>query len=192
MHYRKRKLLFAAYNLAGWLTQKLGAAAYWYQPQLRRFLAIGDRKKNILILCHGNICRSPYLEQKLSNLLNPEHYALHSAGLKTTSGKPANTAAVRVAKEQGIDLSEHRTKQVELAEINAADLILLMDPTHLLYLKELSPEALGRSVLFGGFSLRSGLPLVISDPYAKSDEIFRQCYHHLNTATESFIAAVSP
>lgn len=187
MHYRKRKLLFAAFNAAGLLSKTLGKFSYWFQPQLSHFSNIPQERKTILILCHGNICRSPYVEQQLKSKLDPERYKVASGGLRTSSGEPANATAKRMAKERGIDLSEHQTLQVGAEDIQNADLILLMDPTHRIYLKELEPSALKRSILFGAFALSEGFPLVIADPYAKSDEAFQECFRHLDTATTGFL-----
>ncbi len=191
MNYRVRKLWFVSYNLVGSVFEALGFSAFWYRRQLRRFAEVGGRKKSILVLCHGNICRSPYVELLLRKSLDASAFEIRSAGLRTTSGKPADASALRVAEGHDIDLSAHSTKQIEKEELGGADLILVMDPTHLRYLKEMGASALQRTVLFGAFSLGAGFSMVISDPYGKPDEAFQECYRHLNAASASFLSLLS-
>jgi protein-tyrosine-phosphatase len=83
----------------------------------------------VLVLCTGNICRSPIAEAFLRQLLKERGIGdvrVHSAGVSGLVGYPADPESVRSAAERGIDISEHRARRVNIDMIEAADLILTM------------------------------------------------------------------
>lgn len=66
-------------------------------------------KKNILVLCTGNSCRSQLLHGYLSQLLG-ERATVYSAGIETHG---LNPRAVRVMQEDGLDISQHTSNHVD-------------------------------------------------------------------------------
>ncbi|MEO0313773.1 MAG: hypothetical protein RI928_229 [Pseudomonadota bacterium] len=81
--------------------------------------------RNILLLCTGNICRSPMAEGILRELL-PMH-DVFSAGLSTMEGSPADPLAIELMWQSGIDISEHRSRNVASWMMREADLVFTMD-----------------------------------------------------------------
>jgi protein-tyrosine phosphatase len=83
----------------------------------------------ILVVCTGNICRSPIAEGFLQRLLQDrgiEGVAVESSGVSGLGGYPADPEAVRAAAEQGVDISRHRARRVKPGMIEVADLVLAM------------------------------------------------------------------
>ena len=81
--------------------------------------------RNILLLCTGNICRSPMAEGLLRELL-PAH-DVYSAGLSTIEGSPADPLAIELMWQSGIDISDHRSRNLASWMLREADLVFTMD-----------------------------------------------------------------
>ena len=87
---------------------------------------------NILFVCTGNTCRSPMAEGIFKDMLKKHNIAdiyVSSAGISVFPGEHANEKAIRVLKEKGIHITEHRAKQLS-DEITRADIILAMTGAH--------------------------------------------------------------
>ena len=69
--------------------------------------------KHILVVCTGNICRSPTGEYCLKKELGPE-FEVMSAGLGALVDHPAHELSQKIALEHGIDMSAHRARQINL------------------------------------------------------------------------------
>jgi protein-tyrosine phosphatase len=83
----------------------------------------------ILVVCTGNICRSPIAEGFLRQLLEDRRIdgvSVESAGVSGLRGYPADPEAVRAASEQGVDISRHLARRVKPPMIEEADLVLAM------------------------------------------------------------------
>ncbi|HSV60366.1 MAG TPA: low molecular weight protein-tyrosine-phosphatase [Variovorax sp.] len=98
--------------------------------------------QNILVLCIGNICRSPLAEVLLAREFPDK--TIRSAGLGALVGEPADPLSVALALEQGLDLSMHRAQQVNSLMCQRAELILVMEDDHRFALEQRYPFVQGR------------------------------------------------
>lgn len=88
--------------------------------------------KRVLFICTANICRSP-MAAGIFNALAEEQgleASAGSAGVSALVGEPAAPHAHRVTGEFGINLNEHRARQVDPASLEDADLVLTMTSVH--------------------------------------------------------------
>lgn len=123
----------------------------------------------VLIVCTGNICRSPTAEGVLRHHLASEGLAdrvrVDSAGTEGWhSGDGPSAPAIDVAQERGYDLSDLRARQISRDDPAQFDLILAMDRGHLSILKQRMPDAAaGQLRLFMEFA--PGDTEEVPDPY---------------------------
>jgi protein-tyrosine phosphatase len=122
--------------------------------------------RSILVVCEGNICRSPMAQGLLAVAL-PETRVL-SAGLGALIGNPADPTALLLMQERGIDITSHRAVQITKPICSESDLILVMDPSQRKRLEELYPQVRGRVFRVGEHTKRD-----IPDPYRLPEKAFR-------------------
>ncbi|UAN47632.1 protein tyrosine phosphatase [Serratia sp. JSRIV001] len=131
---------------------------------------------SILVVCVGNICRSPIGERLLKKLMPEKRVA--SAGVAALVGKPADEMSALVAKENGLSLDGHIANQLNRKKCLEYDLILVMEPKHLETVCNIAPEVRGKVMLFGHWNNQEP----IGDPYRKSKEVFEYVYSQLNSS----------
>ncbi|MGK0270232.1 MAG: protein-tyrosine phosphatase [Cocleimonas sp.] len=125
---------------------------------------------NILVVCVGNICRSPSGEYLLKALLPNKTVA--SAGVGALVGKPADKLACQVAEEHNVSLAGHKGRQLTAAMCRDFDLILVMEQGHIGAVTNIAPEARGKTMLFSQWIGKQDIP----DPYRQSKEAFDHAY----------------
>src|SRR3546814_14434338 len=82
----------------------------------------------ILLVCIGNICRSPVAEALLKQQFPDK--TVSSAGLAALVGHPADNTAQEIATQDGLDLSAHSARHNTQTMYNGADLLLFMERDH--------------------------------------------------------------
>jgi len=114
----------------------------------------------ILVVCVGNICRSPTAERLLKHYL-PE-LTVASAGLGALVGKGADERAGQVAAAHALSLEGHSARQVTGAMCRDYDLILAMEKRHIARLCDMAPEMRGKVMLFGHWDEGARKPRSVS------------------------------
>ncbi|MBP0629222.1 MULTISPECIES: low molecular weight protein-tyrosine-phosphatase [unclassified Cupriavidus] len=121
--------------------------------------------RSILVICIGNVCRSPMAACLLSQLLPACEVA--SAGLAPPVGAPADPSAVRLLAREGLDIASHRARAVNDALVAAADLILVMDSEQRDELERVFPLARGKT-----HRICESTSTDVPDPYGCSPSMF--------------------
>jgi len=141
----------------------------------------------VLVLCKGNICRSPFAAELLKKLSVKSGISLEivSAGIDTTPGHNAYPLALSTSGRHGVDLTNHRTSMISADMVLRADLILVMEEYHVVALAAMFPDARPKTFLLGHFAER---PVTdIRDPYDGTPEEFSRCYATIVNACEGLL-----
>jgi protein-tyrosine phosphatase len=89
---------------------------------------------SILVVCTGNVCRSPIVEGMLRSILQTRFGDaapwVASAGTAGWVGSGAHPSSVHAAAELGIDISAHRARQLRADDVRSAQLVLAMAGEH--------------------------------------------------------------
>ncbi|WP_010383603.1 low molecular weight protein-tyrosine-phosphatase [Pseudoalteromonas rubra] len=133
---------------------------------------------SVLMVCAGNICRSPTAEYVLKNKLKGRDIKVASAGLTALVDKPADQMAKELASQNGIDMSAHKGQQVNTSLVAQNSVILVMEQRHLEDLCSRYPQARGKTFLLGKWLGDKEIP----DPYRQSREAFEHVYDLIDSA----------
>lgn len=108
--------------------------------------AAADDPLQLLVMCTANQCRSAMAAAIATDLLarTGAPAAVASCGL-LESGHPASRSTVRAMERRGLDVSEHRSRQIDEGLVGWATLIIGMERRHVLRVVELDPSAIGRT-----------------------------------------------
>ncbi|MGR3433955.1 MAG: low molecular weight protein-tyrosine-phosphatase [Shimia sp.] len=143
--------------------------------------------QRILVVCVGNICRSPLGERILRDAL-PDRFTVTSAGIGALEGHAADAVASEVAAERGVSLDGHVARQFT-KEIGAdQDLILVMEPGHKREIARLVPELSGRVMLFDQWTRGTG----IADPYRQSRAFHEAVNAEVTEAARAWAGKLAP
>lgn len=135
---------------------------------------------NILLVCTGNICRSPMAEGFHRQLL-PMHEFI-SAGICAQEGAPADPLAVELMWQSGVDISAHRARQLSSWMMREADLVLVMERDQQKFVQRRYPTASTRIELLSGANGAD-----IPDPYLLGLPAFQRAHQLIRAAVHSRI-----
>jgi protein-tyrosine-phosphatase/predicted ATP-grasp superfamily ATP-dependent carboligase len=145
----------------------------------------------VLFLCYGNLCRSPFAEhcwrRKISDLslLGPR---AASAGFHPKGGRRTPAWLAGLAAEYGVDLTSHRSRPLDRKDVELADAIFLMDRNNYQQLLSRFPEARNKTYFLGLFA--NDRSIEIEDPYEQNENIARLCLDRLSTALDGMLRHV--
>jgi len=116
--------------------------------------------QNILVVCIGNICRSPMAEALLKQACQDKN--IFSAGIEGMVDYPADPMAIACMQELGLDISNHVARRLDAAMMIRADLVLVMTTQQLKIVEERWSFAKGKVFRLGHWRDKN-----IADPYQK-------------------------
>lgn len=143
--------------------------------------------RSILVVCKGNICRSPLAEAYLKHLALKQGLAttVRSAGLETTSGKPAHPLARLVGEQSGLQLDGHITQPLHKEQVDWADVIIVMEWQQRTRLLRLYPQAEQKVFLLRQFYDQSVRE--VADPYSGTMKDFQICFAMIQQACDVLV-----
>lgn len=126
---------------------------------------------SLLIVCTGNICRSPVAAYLLRQQLGQAPAwtgQVASSGIGALVGQAADETVQAMMLAQGIDLSAHRARQLTPEHLRQADLVLVMEKHQRQAILDMDPTARGKTFLLGHW-----IDAEIPDPYQRGEAAHR-------------------
>lgn len=142
---------------------------------------------NVLVICLGNICRSPFAGRLLA--AGSPSLQVRSGGFEAREGDPAEPDAIRVASEFGVDLSDHAAHRITLDDLEWAHLVVGMTGRHHGMLRDRWDEHSSKIRMLGDFL--EARPHSIPDPWGCPQAEFRSVYHQIRLATTRLSARLA-
>ena len=150
----------------------------------------------LLFVCSGNTCRSPLAHAIAERELGALGWGVEvrSAGVAALTGTTASEGSQRAAARHGLDLTAHRSRQVDAEMVSWADLVLAMSPSHLVRLGEMG--AAGKAALLDAFARgedgfdeeAGGVP----DPFGGDDQDYEETYLTLEELVPRALRRLEP
>lgn len=145
----------------------------------------------ILFICTGNICRSPFgehLARRLAREAGMNHLQFSSAGTHALEGYPSPPEALKAAEAYNISLAEHRGVQVDAAMLAAADLVLIMSADQARILRSIQPElSEARIRNLADFAPGPNRPPYVPDPFRQELWAFQACYRFMDVCVRGLL-----
>ena len=149
---------------------------------------------NIVFVCLGNICRSPFAAALSERRLAPQQTRVRflSAGLDTKQSNKPPAAAVHTARRYGCDLDGHRPLPVTESMIAASDMVVAMEMRHIEELTRRWPHWRHRYFLLPLFDPKNADAGAfdrynLADPFGKNDAEFARCYERIDGAVAGLL-----
>lgn len=141
----------------------------------------------ILMVCLGNICRSPLAEGILQSKVGDNHLVDSVGTGDWHVGEQPDRRSVAVAKKYGVDISDQRAMHFNPIFFDEFDLIFAMDKQNLINLQQLARSEEEQSkiklILKDGIGQTQNVP----DPYYDGEDAFEHVYQLLDEATDGII-----
>ncbi|NIJ44958.1 protein-tyrosine phosphatase [Wenyingzhuangia heitensis] len=147
----------------------------------------------VLMVCLGNICRSPLAEGILKSKLDSKNIQVDSAGTGAYHvGNLPDSRSIQVAKKYGIDITDQRARKIQVSDLSTFDYIYAMDESNYRNILTLaSTEAEKAKVFMIMNELHPGEDISVPDPYYGEGNGFENVYQMLDKACEVIIQKIS-
>lgn len=169
-----------------------GVLDQWRYRMLLTRQSFPNPANAILVVCKGNICRSPLAEAYLKHQVGK--YGLptvvESAGLETSFGKPAHPLAQVVGTQEGLLLGKHTTQPLHKEQVERADIILVMEWEQRNRVIKLYPQATQKVFLLRQFYDQSVRE--VADPYSGTLQDFQVCFSMIKQACDVLVMRMLP
>jgi len=158
--------------------------------------------KNILFVCTGNTCRSPYAHYQLESLVREkfgdglEDINISSAGIYAFPGVSPPPNAIRAGKEMGVDISLHKSRAIHISMLESSDIVFCMTSRQKSHL--ISKYPWFEDKIFSLREYASGkekealcdseeIDYDIPDPIGQGIEVYRSVYAEIRESIEKVI-----
>lgn len=175
---------------------KVSAPFWWLPSQLaaREVTVKVDEPLRVLMVCWGNICRSPTAEGILRHLADERGVAIEvdSAGTSDEHrGSPPDRRAIAEAAGRGVDISDQRSRQIRHSDFENFDLILTADVVVDGRVRRQAPPGSRARIM----RMTEPLPDFhrypeVPDPYYGTTEDYREVYDLLERAMSELLESL--
>jgi protein tyrosine phosphatase len=151
-------------------------------------------KTKILMVCLGNICRSPLAEGVMRSKLPADRFEVDSAGTANYHvGDAPDPRSIASGKKHGVDISALKGRQFATTDFNVFDYIFVMDRSNYQNLIKLAPTSRElRKISFLADALGTMTKHEIPDPYYGEAADFEKVYQMIDTACNKVAEKLIP
>jgi len=143
----------------------------------------------ILMICLGNICRSPLAEGVLKHLSNNKNldWEIDSCGTGSWHiGSQPDRRSQAVALKHGIDLSKQKARQIKKKDLEYYDLIIAMDQSNYQHVRRMATEEQKSKIHLLNNFVKPGMNEAVIDPYY-DDALFEPVFQQIYSACKAII-----
>jgi protein-tyrosine phosphatase len=156
---------------------------------------MAQQKTRVLMVCLGNICRSPMAEGILRHKAKEQGLDIETDSAGTShwhEGEAPDRRAIQNLKERDIDISDLRARPFHHSDFQAFDYIFAMDSSNYEDILQLARDDEERSRVRMIMNLVDGNENVsVPDPYYGGEMQFQRVYDMLDEATDVFLKEIS-
>jgi protein-tyrosine phosphatase len=143
--------------------------------------------RRILVVCYGNVCRSPYLQAVLQRAL--PKVEVSSAGF-VGADRAVPDASLTISAKRGLDLSRFRSRPLVPAVVTAADLIIVMDARQAEEIVARFPINRARVVIAGDLDPKFEQTRAIRDPWKQPSDVFEASFDRLDRCAAVLVSGL--
>jgi protein-tyrosine phosphatase len=172
-----------------------GLGQVWRRRRARAQLDRLGAPQHVVVVCKGNICRSPYAALRLQHQLAAEGIRgvrIESAGLLHGEGRPSPDIAIEVAGRRGLDLSRHRSRRFAPHHADAQLFIVMEAWQRDEVLMRLPDHAAPHVVLLGDLDPETFARRSITDPWGRPQHVFEACFARIDRCVAAMVGRLRP
>lgn len=142
----------------------------------------------ILMVCLGNICRSPLAEGILKSKVSDDVFVDSAGTSNWHTGKLPDRRSIEIAKKHGIDITNQKARQIQLEDFEKFDRIYVMDQSNYEDVIALAPTLAHREKVKLILSELNNPQLIeVPDPYYGGEEGFQYVFDLLDRVTDQIV-----
>jgi len=150
-----------------------------------------NQQKKILMVCLGNICRSPLAEGILKSKLHDTDFFIDSAGTGNWhAGEKPDRRSIEVAIKNKIDLTNQRARQISKEDFSKFDVILVMDNQNFEDVISLAPDEASKNKVRKIVDFDKSKNSKIPDPYYGTTKDFEFVFHLLDQICDEICSEI--
>lgn len=144
---------------------------------------------HLLFVCLGNICRSPFAARFAEREAERRGVSVttSSAGFIRNTGRPTPPTGVSVASEYGVDLTKHRSALLDEEDLEAADVVFVMDTRNYHDLTQAHPDS--EPFFLRPIATRKPHAFEVVDPNREGRRTFERAYSDIARAVRALFDA---
>lgn len=143
----------------------------------------------VLMVCLGNICRSPLAEGILKSKIKSHNLVVDSAGTAAFhEGSLPDKRSIAIAHRNGIDITDQRARKISLSDLDDFDHIFVMDEsnyTNVMKMCICDSQRIKTSMIMDVVHPKSSI--AVPDPYYGAENGFEEVYQMLDTACDAIL-----